>query len=50
VVTELVDGEIVVRDRQLTKVDLAEIVAEAKELAHTLVDLSAGGAVQQYAP
>jgi 5-methylthioadenosine/S-adenosylhomocysteine deaminase len=50
VVTVLVDGEIVVRDRQLTKVDLAEIVAEAKDLAHTLVDLSAGGAVQHYAP
>jgi 5-methylthioadenosine/S-adenosylhomocysteine deaminase len=50
VVTVLVDGEIVVRNRQLTKVDLAEIVAEAKDLAHTLVDLSAGGAVQRYAP
>jgi 5-methylthioadenosine/S-adenosylhomocysteine deaminase len=34
----------------LTKVDLGEIVAEAKGLAHTLVDLSAGGAVQHYAP
>jgi 5-methylthioadenosine/S-adenosylhomocysteine deaminase len=50
VVTVLVDGEIVVRNRQLTKVDLAGIVAEAKDLAHTLVDLSAGGTVQHYAP
>jgi 5-methylthioadenosine/S-adenosylhomocysteine deaminase len=50
VVTVLVDGEVVVRDRQLTKVDLAEILHEARDLAHTLVDLSTGGAVQHYAP
>jgi 5-methylthioadenosine/S-adenosylhomocysteine deaminase len=50
VVTVLVDGEVVVRDRRLTKVDLQEIVDDAKELAHTLVDLSQGGAVQHYAP
>jgi 5-methylthioadenosine/S-adenosylhomocysteine deaminase len=50
VVTVLVDGEIVVRDRQLTKVDLGEILDDAKDLAHTLVDLSTGGAIQHYAP
>lgn len=50
VVTVLVDGEIVVRDRQLTKVDLGEILADAKDLAHLLVDLSTGGAIQHYVP
>jgi 5-methylthioadenosine/S-adenosylhomocysteine deaminase len=30
--------------------DRDEVVAEARELAHTLVDLSQGGAVQHYAP
>ena len=50
VVTVIVDGEVVVRDRQLTKVDLQEILKDAKDLAHTLVDLSKGGAVQHYAP
>jgi 5-methylthioadenosine/S-adenosylhomocysteine deaminase len=48
--TVIVDGEVVVRDRQLTKVDLGEILSDAKDLAHTLVDLSQGGAVQHYAP
>jgi 5-methylthioadenosine/S-adenosylhomocysteine deaminase len=50
VVTVLVDGEIVVRDRRLVTMDLAEVLADAKDLAHTLVDLSKGGAVQHYAP
>ncbi len=50
VVTVIVDGEVVVRDRRLTKVDLAEILDDARDLAHTLVDLSQGGAVQHYAP
>ncbi len=48
--TVLVAGEVVVRNRQLTKLDLAEVLAEAQDLAHTLVDLSTGGAVQHYAP
>jgi len=30
--------------------DLAGVLADARSLAHTLVDLSAGGAVQHYAP
>lgn len=50
VVTVLVAGEIVVRDRQLTTMNLDEVLADAKDLAHTLVDLSKGGAVQHYAP
>jgi 5-methylthioadenosine/S-adenosylhomocysteine deaminase len=50
VVTVVVDGNIVVRDRRLTTVDLDEILGDARELAHTLVDLSRGGAVQHYAP
>jgi 5-methylthioadenosine/S-adenosylhomocysteine deaminase len=50
VVTVLVDGEVVVRNRELTKVDLAEILQHAKDLAHILVDLSSGGAIQRYAP
>ncbi|TDO47083.1 5-methylthioadenosine/S-adenosylhomocysteine deaminase [Kribbella sp. VKM Ac-2571] len=50
VVTVLVAGQIVVRDRQLTTMDLTEVLADAKSLAHTLVDLSKGGAVQHYAP
>jgi 5-methylthioadenosine/S-adenosylhomocysteine deaminase len=50
VVTVLVAGQVVVRDRQLTTMDLPEVLAEAQSLAHTLVDLSAGGAVQHYAP
>ncbi|TCC24116.1 amidohydrolase [Kribbella sindirgiensis] len=50
VVTVLVAGQVVVRDRQLTTMDLTEVLAEAKDLAHTLVDLSQGGAVQHYAP
>jgi 5-methylthioadenosine/S-adenosylhomocysteine deaminase len=50
VVTVLVDGKVVVRDRQLTTMDLAEVLADARALAHTLVDLSKGGAVQHYAP
>jgi 5-methylthioadenosine/S-adenosylhomocysteine deaminase len=50
VVTVLVAGQVVVRDRRLTTMDLAEILADARSLAHTLVDLSTGGAVQRYAP
>ncbi|MFI6638735.1 amidohydrolase [Streptomyces sp. NPDC050504] len=50
VITVLVDGEVVVRDRCPTKVDLAETVAHARALARELVDLSAGGAVQRYDP
>jgi 5-methylthioadenosine/S-adenosylhomocysteine deaminase len=50
VVTVLVAGQVVVRDRQLTTMDLTEVLADAKALAHTLVDLSKGGAVQHYAP
>jgi 5-methylthioadenosine/S-adenosylhomocysteine deaminase len=50
VVTVLVAGQVVVRDRQLTTMNLDEVVADAKDLAHTLVDLSKGGAVQHYAP
>ncbi|MGW6200094.1 amidohydrolase [Kribbella sp. NPDC055110] len=50
VVTVLVAGQVVVRDRQLTTMDLTEVLADAKSLAHTLVDLSQGGAVQHYAP
>ncbi|MFI6674711.1 amidohydrolase family protein [Kribbella sp. NPDC050470] len=50
VVSVLVAGRIVVRDRQLTTMNLDEVLADAKDLAHTLVDLSKGGAVQHYAP
>ncbi|MEV6415362.1 amidohydrolase [Kribbella sp. NPDC051718] len=50
VVTVVVDGNIVVKDRELTTANLGEILADARELAHTLVDLSRGGAVQHYAP
>jgi 5-methylthioadenosine/S-adenosylhomocysteine deaminase len=50
VVTVLVAGQVVVRDRRLTTMNLDEILADAKDLAHTLVDLSKGGAVQHYAP
>jgi len=50
VVTVLVDGRVVVRNRELTTIDLPEVLAEAQSLAHTLVDLSQGGAVQHYAP
>jgi len=50
VVTVLVAGKVVVRDRQLTTLNLDEVLADAKDLAHTLVDLSKGGAVQHYAP
>lgn len=50
VVTVLVAGKVVVRDRQLTTMDLQEVLADAQALAHTLVDLSAGGAVQHYEP
>jgi 5-methylthioadenosine/S-adenosylhomocysteine deaminase len=50
VVTVLVAGEVVVRDRRLTRMDLDDVLADAKDLAHTLVDLSKGGAVQHYAP
>ncbi|WP_433158983.1 amidohydrolase [Kribbella sp. CA-247076] len=48
--TVLVAGEVVVRDRKLTRMDLDEVFTDAKDLAHTLVDLSQGGAVQHYAP
>ncbi|MEV8376244.1 amidohydrolase [Kribbella sp. NPDC056861] len=50
VVTVVVDGNIVVRDRELVTADLSDILAEARAVAHTLVDLSRGGAVQHYAP
>ncbi len=50
VVTVLVDGKVVVRNRELTTIDLPEVRADAQALAHTLVDLSRGGAVQHYAP
>ncbi|GAA0599684.1 amidohydrolase [Kribbella sandramycini] len=50
VTTVLVAGQVVVRDRQLTTLDLAETLAEARAIAHTLTDLSRGGAVQHYNP
>jgi 5-methylthioadenosine/S-adenosylhomocysteine deaminase len=50
VVTVLVAGQVVVRDRQLTTMDLQEVLADACSLAHTLVDLSSGGAIQHYEP
>jgi 5-methylthioadenosine/S-adenosylhomocysteine deaminase len=50
VVTVVVDGNVVVRDRQLTTMDLDEVLADAQAVAHTLVDLSQGGAIQHYAP
>jgi 5-methylthioadenosine/S-adenosylhomocysteine deaminase len=50
VVTVVVDGNIVVRDRRLVTADLDEILQDAADVAHTLVDLSRGGAVQHYAP
>ncbi len=50
VVHVLVDGDIVVRDRTLTKVDLPEILEDARSLAHTLVDLSTNTTIQTYAP
>ncbi len=50
VVTVVVDGNIVVRDRHLTTANLQEILDDAKSVAHTLVDLSQGGAIQHYAP
>lgn len=50
VVAVLVAGHVVVRDRRLTCIDLDEVVAEARSLAHTLVDLSQGGTVRHYDP
>ncbi|HZX02447.1 amidohydrolase [Kribbella sp.] len=50
VVTVLVAGKVVVRNRELKTMDLQEVLADAKSLAHTLVDLSTGGAVQHYNP
>ena len=50
VVTVLVDGKVVVRDRQLTTMNLGEILADARSLAHTHVDLSQRRAVQHDAP
>ncbi|MFF0342525.1 amidohydrolase [Kribbella sp. NPDC004875] len=50
VVTVLVAGQVVVRDRQLLTMDRDEVLADARELAHALVDLSTGGAVQHYEP
>ncbi|MGW7683067.1 amidohydrolase [Kribbella sp. NPDC054772] len=50
VVTVVVAGQVVVRDRQLLTMDRDQVLADARELAHTLVDLSAGGAVQHYEP
>lgn len=50
VVTVLVDGEIVVRDRRLVRADLTEIVADAQRVAPELVRMTEGEAVQHYAP
>ncbi len=50
VVTVVVDGNIVVRDRRLVTADVDKILQVAKAVAHALVDLSRGGAVQHYAP
>lgn len=50
VVTVLVDGEVVVRDRRLVTADLDEILTEADAIAAALVDTSSGRAVQHYAP
>ncbi|MGZ0153276.1 amidohydrolase [Kribbella sp. WER1] len=50
VVTVLVAGQVVVRGRELTTMDLQEVLADAQAVAHTLVDLSAGGAIQHYNP
>ncbi|ADB33325.1 amidohydrolase [Kribbella flavida DSM 17836] len=49
VVHVVVDGEVVVRNRTLTTVDLPEILTEARAIAHTLTDPT-DGAVQHYAP
>ncbi|MFK4084570.1 amidohydrolase [Kribbella sp. NPDC020789] len=48
--TVLVAGEVVVRNRQLTKLNLPDLLTEARALAHTLVDLTQGRAIQHYAP
>lgn len=50
VVHVLVDGHLVVKNRTLTTADLTEILTQANEVAHTLVDLTNPGAVQHYAP
>ncbi len=50
VVHVLVDGQVVVKNRTLTTADLTEILTQANEVAHTLVDLTKPGAVQHYAP
>ncbi|QNE16734.1 amidohydrolase [Kribbella qitaiheensis] len=50
VVHVLVDGDVVVRNRTLTTVNLPDIIEDARSLAHTLVDLSANSTIQTYAP
>lgn len=46
----VVDGQLVVKDRQLVNRDVAEIVAQARETAPELVAIRPGEAVQHYAP
>ncbi|QKJ18241.1 amidohydrolase family protein [Microbacterium hominis] len=46
----IVDGELVVRARQLCNAELAEIVEEARATAPELVKIRPGEAVQHYAP
>lgn len=50
VVTVLVDGEVVVRDRQLMTGDLSEIAAEADRVAAAIVDIDPGRRVANYEP
>jgi 5-methylthioadenosine/S-adenosylhomocysteine deaminase len=50
VIHVLVDGTQVVKNRTLATTNLAQILNDARDLAHILVDLSTGGAVQHYAP
>ncbi|MFC0623860.1 amidohydrolase [Kribbella deserti] len=50
VVTVIVDGDVVVHERRLIRLDLADIVCQAREVAPRLVDFSQGGSVQTYQP
>jgi 5-methylthioadenosine/S-adenosylhomocysteine deaminase len=50
VVTVLVDGEVLVRDRRLTRLDLDEAITELGRRAAALRDISHGQRIQDYEP
>ena len=46
--TTIIDGRVVMRDRQLLTIDRAALMAEFRERANTITDRSHGRTIQDY--